>query len=212
MADGEDPGIDPRLVAVHLARCTECRALRDQIDSVPRPRRISASPAMPDLSGRVVRLNAIADRASRLGLIRGLLTVLALEIIVLSVPALVLGHEQDTSAHAARHLGAFSVAYAAALLVAVLRPARARSILPVASVLAGALAITATIDLIEGRIPLFGEAIHIPEILSVGLLWMLAVPGPRRRRRRRSQPVTDAPRDLQLIDKPDAAADGSRGI
>ena len=43
--------------------------------------------------------------------------------------------------------------------------------LPVAAVLAGALVITAVIDLVERRIPLVGEAAHLPEVVErrVGL-------------------------------------------
>ena len=66
---------------------------------------------------------------------RALLFVVAAEIIVLSVPALVLGGSSD-EAHDARHLSAFSIAYAVALLVVAMRPARARAMLPVAAVLA----------------------------------------------------------------------------
>ena len=52
--------------------------------------------------------------------------------------------------------------------------------LPVAAVLAGAIVITAVVDLVEGRVPLVGEAWHLPEIISVVLVWLLAVPAPRR--------------------------------
>ena len=40
--------------------------------------------------------------------------------------------------------------------------------------------ITAVVDLANGRIPLTGEAQHLPEVLSVVLVWLLAVPAPRR--------------------------------
>ena len=49
--------------------------------------------------------------------------------------------------------------------------------LPVAAVLAGALVITAVVDLVDGRVPLVGEAQHLPEVVSVVLVWLLAVPG-----------------------------------
>jgi CHASE2 domain-containing sensor protein len=116
-----------------------------------------------------------------------------------------LGDEQATSAHAARHLGAFSIAYAAGLLVVVARPARARTILPVAAVLAGALLITAVIDIAEGNVPLFGEAVHMPELLSVVLIWLLAnVP-------RRSHPAQHIPtptrRALTVVADDDDVAD-----
>ena len=84
-----------------------------------------------------------------------------------------------------------------ALLVVVVRPARARSILPVALVLAGAQVITAIVDLATGRIPLVGESRHLPQIISVFLIWLLAVPSTGRRRPK-SKP-TDPPR-LEIVD------------
>lgn len=132
-----------------------------------------------DLPRRVARLAAAADRGATWSVGRGLLAAVALRILVFSVPALVMGDEQDTSTHAARHLGAFTVAYAAGLLVVVVRPARARTMLPVAAVLAGALLVTAVVDLANGRIPLVNEARHLPEVLSVVLVWLIAVPSPR---------------------------------
>jgi hypothetical protein len=139
---------------------------------------------IPDLSRRVTAAVAATDRARR-PIVRALLAVVAIEIIALSLPALILGDEADTSDHGARHLGAFTVAYGVGLLVVAARPARARTMLPVAAVLAGALAITALVDLANGRIPLVGEARHLPEILSVVLVWLLAVPARVTERSRR---------------------------
>lgn len=116
-----------------------------------------------------------------------LLAVVAVEIVVVSVPAL-LGDEQATATHAARHLGAFAVAYGVGLLVVAARPARARTMLPVAGVLAGALVITAVVDLAQRRVPLVDEAAHLPELVSVVLIWLIAVPAPGRRRQRQLDP------------------------
>ena len=168
--DGEDPGLDRRLLAAHLARCPGCRSFAT---AVARPR---TTPAPPDLSRRVRKLAAAADRAGRGSIVRVLLTVVAAQIIVMSLPALVIGDER----HAARHLGAFTAAYGVGLLVVAVRPARARTLLPVAAVLAGALVISAVVDLVDGRIPLVNEAQHLPEVVSVVLVWLLAVPVPRR--------------------------------
>lgn len=176
MVDGEDPGVDPRLVRAHLARCPACAAHYDTLVAVRRHGLVHEAPELPDLAPRVTKLNAIADRASRWGYLRALLAAIAIEIIVMALPSLVLGHESDASGHAARHLGAFSVAYGVALLLVVHRPARARTVLPVAAVLGGTLAITAVVDLADGRIPLLGETAHLPELLSAALLWLLAVP------------------------------------
>ena len=199
IADGEDAGIDPRLVAAHVDRCPTCRAYRDDIEAMRRPTRIAPAPRLPDLSRRIVKLHALADRASAWSGVRILLAVVAIEIVVLSLPGLVLGEQEGASAHGARHLGAFTIAYAVALLVVVVRPARARSILPVAVILAGALLITAIVDIAQGRAPLVNETLHIPEILSVALVWLLAVPVGRRRAGRSADPV---PPTLQLVDEP----------
>ena len=187
--DGEDPGIDTRLVDAHLTRCADCRAFAAATDAGRRDHRVGVADDIPDLSRRITKLAALADRAGRWSIVRILLTVVALEIIAFSLPALVLGDEQGTSEHSARHLGAFTAAYGVGLLVVAVRPARARAMLPVAAVLAGALLITALVDLFDGRIPLVSEAQHLPEILSVVLIWLLAIPSPRRTARRGGVPV-----------------------
>ena len=47
-------------------------------------------------------------------------------------------------------------------------------------VLAGAQVLGAIVDLATGKIPLVGEARHLPQIISVFLIWFLAVPSTRR--------------------------------
>ena len=206
LADGEDPGIDVRLVEAHVARCSACRAFRVGVEAMRRNTLVSEAPVMPDLSKRVARLGALADRASAWGAGRVLLAVLAIQIAVLSLPSLVLGEQADTPTHEARHLGAFGVAYAVALLVVVVRPARARSILPVAATLAGALLITAMVDIVQGRVPLSGEAVHLPELISVVLVWVLATPAGRRRVGVR--PVPGQRPELRVVDDEDGRAAG----
>jgi predicted anti-sigma-YlaC factor YlaD len=188
-ADGEDPGIDGRMVDAHLAGCESCRAFAASVDGSRRHLAVRPAPEMPDLSRRVSKLTALADRASRWGVLRAVLLVVAVQVIVLSVPSM-LASGSGGAAHDQRHLGAFTIAYGVSLIVVAVRPARARTVLPVALVLALALAITAVVDLSRGAIPLLGEATHLPEVLSVLLVWLLAVPPTRagwhRRATRRS--------------------------
>ena len=108
--------------------------------------------------------------------LRAVLALVAVEVLVLSVADLTAGGGGAEAMHATRHLGAFAAAYAVGLLAVVVRPARARAMLPVAVVVAGALAVTAVVDIAQGRIPLGGEALHVPEIVSVVVIWMLARP------------------------------------
>lgn len=174
--DGEALGGDPRLLDDHLSRCPACQAFASSAAAERRAWPIAVPARPPDLSRRVAKAVAAADRAGHRTLARALLMAVGAGIIALSLPALVLGEERDTAVHAAHHLGAFATAYGVGLLVVAVRPARARTMLPVTVVLAGALVMTATVDLVSGRIPLAGEAAHLPEVLSVALVWLLAVP------------------------------------
>lgn len=197
IADGEQADIDERLVTAHVSRCPGCRSYKEMIDSSPSITRISTAADMPDLSKTITKLNAAADRAAHWSILRIVLAVVAAQVIAFALPALLLGEEQGVATHAARHLGAFGVAYGVALMVVVVRPARARSILPVALVLAGAQVLGAVVDLATGRIPLVGEAQHLPQIISVFLIWFLAVPSTRRGDARANP--TDPPR-LEIVD------------
>jgi predicted anti-sigma-YlaC factor YlaD len=194
--DGEDPGVEARLLDAHLATCADCRGFEAAARASQRAVRLQPAPEMADVSHKVVRLNAVADRAGRSPLARAALLVVAGVVIAFAMKDLVGGHETGATEHEARHLGAFTVAYGVALLAVVWRPARARTVLPAAAVLAGSLAITSVIDILEHNIPLLGESIHIPELLSVLLIWLLAVPahGPR------SKQVTPGRRLSAVVD------------
>ncbi|MEO8266693.1 MAG: zf-HC2 domain-containing protein [Ilumatobacteraceae bacterium] len=197
IADGESAGIDERLVEAHVARCAGCQSYQDMIQSSPSIER-SAAPEMRDLSGSIARLNAAADRAAHWSILRIVLAVVAVQVVAFAMPALILGEELGVATHSARHLGAFGVAYGVALMVVVVRPARARSILPVAMVLAGAQVLGAIVDLATGRIPLVGETRHLPQIISVFLIWFLAVPTSRGGR---TSTKPDEPPRLTIVDR-----------
>lgn len=175
LADGEDPGIDAALIDAHLRGCATCRTYADDIAATRSACRVSAAPAMPDLSARLVHAAAATDRASW-PVARGLLVVVALQIIVFSAPALILGDDADATSHGARHLGAFTTAYAVGLLYVAARPARARTLLPTAAVLAPALVVSALVGIIDGATSPMAEVAHVPEILSLPLLWHLTRP------------------------------------
>lgn len=193
-ADGEEPSVDQRLLAAHLARCAACHAFDADVRASRRGIRLREAQRQPDLSRRVVSLNAIADRAARWGMVRAVLAVAAVQILVLAVPGLV---GAGASPHDGRHVGAFSAAYAVGLLVVVVRPARARTMLPVAGVLSIALALTAVIDTVAGEITAFGEVTHLPVLVSVVSVWSLTRPIPH---------PSGSPRAVSLV----SGADGGR--
>jgi len=197
MADGEQAGIDERLVAAHVAKCPGCQSYQQLIERSPKLAVVPTPAEMPDLSTKISKLTAAADRAASWNILRVVLAIVAAQVIVFSLPALILGEEHGVATHAARHLGAFGVAYGVALFVVVIRPARARSILPVALVLAGAQVLGAIVDLATGRIPLVTETRHLPQVISVFLIWFLAVPSGSRPDES-SNPA--GPRRLKVID------------
>ena len=212
-ADGEDPGVDPRLLAAHLETCASCRGYRDQVAGLRRAAVVAPADEMPDLSRDVTKLNAMADRASRWWVVRGLLGLVAVVIIVV-VGARPLGRRARRCTSAATSAPSASPTPWPCSWWSC-RPARARAIFPVTLVLAGALFITAVIDVVEGHVPLVNETAHLPELLSVALVWLLARPlpdptgvprpaGPTARRpcscSRPTSPTSPAPSDATSVD------------
>jgi predicted anti-sigma-YlaC factor YlaD len=174
MADNEPSHLAGDVIDQHLAGCVSCRRYRDAIGTLPvSPTLASVDPA-GDTPGRIARAVARVDRQTSPDSVRYMLLAVAIAIIALSVPDLLASETSAAAAHAGRHLGSFSVAYGVLLLVTAIRPARARTALPVAAVLAAAIGINAATDLIRGKIPLVGETLHIPELLSALLVWRLA--------------------------------------
>ena len=173
-ADGEDLVMDAAQLESHLSSCGACQQYEASVDKLLGRSRVTAAPQMPDLARSVVKKQGAAERLASIGIVRGLLALVAVQVIILAIPDLLTADTAAGPAHAARHLGAFSLAYAAGLLLVVIRPARARTMLHVAAVLAGAMVLIAVVDVAQGRVPLLGESTHLPEILSVWFLWLLA--------------------------------------
>lgn len=205
ISDGEDPGVEQRLLDGHVASCLGCQAFRDALGPMGLLHDVTA---MPDLSHRIVKAHAVADRARVWWVIRLLLFAAAAFVIFDASHEVFFGAHGE-SAHAAKHLGAFTFAYGVGLAVVAVRPARARTMLPVTFVLGSALLITAVLDVVDHQTPLVGETVHIPELASVLLVWMLVLPaGGRRSFRRMRRPLrpTPAPR-LVAVDALVAAGD-----
>jgi len=174
--DGEEPGISIEFVDRHIESCSDCSAYREFAHRIRRMQLAEAAPTS-DMAPIVVKANRVSSGFSRWTYARVVLAVCAVEVVVFSMQDLI-GASGDEG-HTLRHLGAFSVAFGAALMVVVVRPARARMMLPVAVVLAVTLLVTAIVDMAAGRVPLLTEARHIPELLSVLLLWLMALPARR---------------------------------
>lgn len=174
LADGEEPELARDLVHSHVVDCADCRRFAERLGYDPTPAADGA------FAAEVVHRNADLDRAEGTRLLRVLVALCALAIAAFALQPLVSGQLDGIADHDARHVGAFGIAFAAALGVAAWRPARARSMVPVTVVLAAAITLTAILDIALGQATITGEAIHLPELLSVPLVWLLATPPDRR--------------------------------
>lgn len=164
-ADGVPTAVDQRFVASHLEVCASCARFAGSMSSL-RDLTSTELPATRRSSGRLGRL---AERTARWGFARVLVALASAQILVLSVVDLVGGGSHDV-----RHLAAFTLAYGLLLASVAFRPARARTALPVSALLGATLVITAVVDLLAGRIPLAGEVLHLPEVVSVVAVASLA--------------------------------------
>jgi predicted anti-sigma-YlaC factor YlaD len=185
LIDGEDPGMDGALVDAHLRRCADCQTFKTMSVRLRRAARVRPAETQADLAAPVVKAMAMSDKFSVWTVTRLGLVVVAVQIVVLSV-GLMAG---TPDGHEARHVGAFAASYAIALLAVAHRPGRARAVLPVSCVLAGALVITAVVDGIRGNVAWLGEFNHLPELVSLPLVWLLARPQPDPQRPRRREPL-----------------------
>jgi len=203
-ADGEEPGIDPSLIDAHVARCAACRSFANSVETT-RPRMLRPVDDT-DLPRRVTRLVGAADRTSTSLVVRVALVGVALAIAAGAFSPLVLGDDGMGMgmSHMARHFGAMSMAYAVGLVVVAARPARARTLLPVSLVVAGALVITAVFDASEGRVTFLGEGKHLPEVAALFLVWTMTQPWSRRVAD--AQPDTDGLRAVGEDEGPRRAA------
>ncbi len=201
LADGEASVLDRTAIGLHLGGCSECRVFAESIPDRERGFVVDSAPTMPDLGPSIASRSARAERRQGWGVTRLALALVAVSVVALSLPALFLGEDGAAPSHEARHLGAFSMAYGIGLMVIVYRPSRARAFLLVTMLLATSLIITAIFDVAQGNIPLSGEVIHVPEVASLVLVWLLARqrPGSHLGETDRADPAIVA---LRLIDEP----------
>lgn len=189
--DGEDPLLPSVAIGQHLDGCVSCGAWlvgAQRVEEVMR----SAGRTAPDLSALVLAAVA-ADRArpavggelaaagavtrpapGHHGLLRWGIGLIAVAQLISAVPILVGVLVGDVHGlHASREMASFDVAMAVGFLLAALRPAQARAFVPVAFILAACLAMTSTIDLINGTTLLIHEVSHLVAIVQGVMLWLL---------------------------------------
>jgi predicted anti-sigma-YlaC factor YlaD len=180
--DGEDPGLDQRLVDAHLRRCASCRAFAVEAADLKSALRFGRIDA-PDLTAPIVA-RALDDWDRRwltLPVRLGLVFVGAGQL-ALAVPGLLYGSDDGAPIHVAHEIGSWDLALAVGFLFAAWRPLRAVGLLPFVAVLSFCLGLTAVVDLLHGRAVAVLETSHLLELVGTLLLWLLVHPLARRAR------------------------------
>lgn len=177
--DGEDAAFAEPEVDAHLSGCASCRDYRAGAAGLHRKVRLAPADPVPNLTASTLAaIDVHATRNDRgLGL-RVCLGLVAVLQIVIAAPGLVVGEDAGLPVHAARHVGAFSVALAIGFLVVAFRPRHTRGLLPVAAALVVCLVGTSLLDVAAGDVGALSETVHITEIVGLAILWLIARPIP----------------------------------
>ena len=179
--DGEDPGVPAGALDAHLARCEACRGWQQRAHVMTRRARLGGPFLDRDLTGQVLAAIPPAPARRRLRLaLRAALLAAALAQLAVTVPLLMLGHDQGAGTHAAHELGSFDLALAIAFAVGAVRPALSAGLAWTCAIAAGGLAGTAIADLIGGQTIGADEAQHLIAVAgAVLLLWQARTAGTR---------------------------------
>jgi predicted anti-sigma-YlaC factor YlaD len=169
--DGEDPGVPDGALEAHLAGCDACRDWQRRAHVMTRRARLGGPILDHDLTDQVLDALPPATGRRRLKLaLRVALLAAALGQLAVTVPLLVLGHDQGAGTHAAHELGSFDLALAVAFAVGAIRPALSSGLAWTCGIAAGGLAATAIADLIGGQTIGADEAQHLIAVAGALLL------------------------------------------
>jgi predicted anti-sigma-YlaC factor YlaD len=169
----------------HLDQCAACQAFADAARDLQRRVRVSPAPAVPDLTGPVMRaVKPSAPSERRLLALRGILVAAALAQLALAAPSLLFGTGDGLPVHQAHHMGAFQLALAVGFAWVALRPRLALAgFLPIATVLVLAGAFRSITDTMHGHTTLANESTHLIAFAGLLAAWLMStLTRPARRR------------------------------
>lgn len=167
LPDGlDDPSLDD-----HLVGCEGCAAFSARASELHRAVRVrTAGPAVDRTDAILAAVPTTLRPRPVRDWVRYALLAIALTQLILAVPVLLGSAGTQASLHVTREMGAFEMALAIGLLACAWRPRLADGLLPFAGALAGAMALTALIDMTRGDVVAAGEAHHVLDLAGVALL------------------------------------------
>ncbi len=179
-AEALPEGLTDAEVDLHLEGCADCRAWVAQATALHRAVRVRPAVPVADRTDLILAAVPLTARPRRVREgVRFALLAIGLTQLVLAIPALVLAEDARAPVHVAREMGAFELALGVGILATVWRPRLAAGLLPFAGALAGAMLLTAGVDVVQGEAVAVTEAHHVLDLVGVALLALLH---PRARR------------------------------
>jgi predicted anti-sigma-YlaC factor YlaD len=174
-SDGELSELEQQLVAAHVGTCTACREFGERVEALNRSVRVRPAERVPDLSAAIMTAAGPIRGTTRPSRewVRYVLVWVGLVQVALAAPPL-LGSVAGTTVHVAREVGSFDLAIGVGLLVVAWQPRRVSGLLPMVTALVGALAFTATLDVLTGRVSFAAESPHVLDLIGLAALWLLA--------------------------------------
>jgi predicted anti-sigma-YlaC factor YlaD len=191
--DGEDPGVDPGVVELHLDGCADCRAFSERAAQVTRLARIRPAEDLPDvLPGLLAALDAGESRPAprrtwrsiARDAVRAALAVLAVGQLALALSGIVaaLGGQVGTDqlggasmTHFSHESAAWNLAIGVAFGWAASGAARrAGGLVPVIGAFVALLVALSALDLLVGNVTAGRLVGHLPVIVGLVLLLLHA--------------------------------------
>jgi predicted anti-sigma-YlaC factor YlaD len=173
-AEAMPAGLTDAEVDHHLEGCAECRAWVAGATSLHRAVRVRPAAPVADRTDAILAAVPITSRPRRVREgVRYALLAIGLSQLLLALPALILAEDAQAPVHVAREMGAFELALGVGLLATAWRPRLAAGLLPFAGALAGAMLLTAGIDVVQGEAVALTEAHHVLDLVGVALLALL---------------------------------------
>ncbi len=182
-AEALPDGLTDDEVDTHLATCSDCRAWVEGATTLHRSLRVRPVAPVVDRTEQILAAVPVSARPRPVReAVRYALLAIGLTQLVLAVPALILAEDAQAPVHVAREMGAFELALGVGILATAWRPRLAAGLLPFAGALAGAMLLTAGIDVAQGQAVALTEAHHVLDLIGVALLTLLhPSSGPHRR-------------------------------
>lgn len=169
--DGEHAPAPAEELHRHLLGCESCVSWFEEVSRLHRLVRVRAVAPMEDRTDRILAGVPLAARPRQVREgVRYALLAISLTQVLLALPALVMADSQSAPVHVTREMGAFELALGVGLLAAVWRPRLCSGMLPFAAALAGAMVLTAAIDLAQGQAVVAAEGQHLLALIGVALL------------------------------------------